>query len=494
MTTQPKISAWFQGAFGAFFEPEPHRSRRILTAVWLVGLYLLGGLWFGYFDSWGDHTLFFQDWADITGPRFQFLRDAAQTGQLPLHISDPSTMHGNTYRYLAVPDTLISPQYLLMKRFSVQRFQLINILIFYSLGFIGLLALGRKLRLSLFTFSLLFFLYNFNGNILAHLSVGHATWVGYFLFSWFVLLIFQLLEGDHSWRWCFQMSFLMFVIWLQGSFHQYLWLLLMLGLVGLCVPGKFWVMVRVGFFVLLMSAFRILPAILLYGRYGASYISGYPTLWLLWDSLVNLTNPLSIPVVTTGGEGLSAWETTNFIGLLATLWMLYFGLARGLFGKEAPARRLMLPLGGMLLLSVGQIFGFLRLLPIPMIQGERVGTRIISVVLVFLLVIAAERSQRWLDGVGERTFVQIGLTLGFAFTLMELWVNSGFWMISNGVKIFWWVYYDAHRWFVKDNYSDRTYLWLVFGGLALSLATIAGLGLAAWLERKRLKKSASLSG
>jgi len=346
------------------------------------------------------------------------------------------------------------------------------------------------MRLSLFTFSSLFFLYNFNGNILSHLSVGHATWVGYFLFSWFVLLIYRLIEGDHTWRWCFQMSLLMFVIWLQGSFHQFLWLLLMLGLVGLCVPGKFWVMFRAGFFVLLMSAFRILPAILLYGKYGASYISGYPTLDSLWNALVNLASPTGIPFITPGGEGISAWEVNSFIGLLAALWMLYFGLVRGLFSKDAPARVLMLPLGGMLLLSMGQFFGYLRLLPIPLIQGERVGTRIISVVLVFLFVMAAERCQRWLENVKERTYAQIALGLGFILTLMELWTDSNFWMISNAVKIFWWVYYDAHRWFVKNNYKDTTYLWLVFGGLAISIATIAGLGLAAWLERKRLRHNA----
>jgi hypothetical protein len=170
--------------------------------------------------------------------------------------------------------------------------------------------------------------------------------------------------------------------------------------------------------------------------------------------------------------------------------MLYFGLIRGLFGKDAPARGLMLPLGGMLLLSMGQFFGYLRLLPIPLIQGERVGTRIISVVLVFLFVMAAERCQRWLENVKERTYTQIALGLGFTLTLMELWTDSNFWMISNAVKIFWWVYYDAHRWFVKNNYNDTTYLWLVFGGLAISIATIAGLGLAAWLERKRLRHTA----
>jgi hypothetical protein len=446
-------------------------------------------VWFGIFFNWGDHTLFMEDWAQITGPRFQFLRDAVKTRQLPLHISDPSTMHGNTLRYLVVPDTFISPQAILLARFSIQRFNFINVVLLYSIGFAALLALARKFRLSLIAFSALSLLFNFNGNILAHYSVGHVTWYGYFLFPWFAFLIFRLLEGDHSWKWTLWMSVLMFVIWLQGSFHQYLWLLIMLGLVGLFVPGKFWVIMRTGICVLLMSAFRLLPSILLIGKYGASYIDGYPSLWALLDSMVNITSPgYNSPYFPPGIEGMTTWETASFLGLLGTVFMIYFGVVRGLLGKEAPWRRLMLPIGGMLLLSMGPIFGYLRLLPVPILQGERVGTRIISLVITFLLILATERFQRWLDAVKDKPHVPLALTVASALMLMELWINLSIWKIPNVVKVFWWTYYDSHRWYVKNNYTDSKYIALVAGGLAISILTIVGLAVVSRLEIQRSKR------
>jgi len=477
-------NAW-GGILDSLFKARPAGQARAVAWAWLAILFALGVVWYGVFFNWGDHSLFFQDWADITGPRTQFLRDAVQTGQLPLHISDPSTMHGNTLRYLIVPDTLISPQILLLKRFSVQRFQFINTLLFYALGYAGLLLLMRRLGLSVAAFAALALLFNFNGNILAHFTVGHMTWTGYFLFPWFAWLVLRLLEGERSWGWTLWMAGLMLVIWLQGSFHQFLWLLILLGLIGLFVRGTFWFIVRAGVVILLACAFRLFPAILLYGTYGASYIAGYPTLGVLWDSLVQFTNPLGTSFFPQGIEGVSPWETTSFIGLVGAGFMLYFGGVRGLLARGAPYQKLLLPLAGMLILSMGHFFGYLRLLPIPLLQGERVGTRIISVVLAFLFIFAAERFQRWLEEDAGSWLRQAGAAVAFVLMCEEVWLNLKIWAIPNAVALYWWVYYDRHKWFVRNDYADTTYLALVGGGLALTLLTLAGLGLLAWRERRR---------
>jgi hypothetical protein len=476
----------------SLFLAQTKGKTRALALIWLAALYAIGILWFGIFFNWGDHTLFFQDWADITGPRTQILRDAVQTLQLPLHISDPSTMHGTTLRFLTVPDTLISPQFLLLGRFSVQRFNFLNVLLFYTLGFVGLLVLRQRFKLSVMAFGVMALLFNFNGNILAHFTVGHMTWTGYFLFPWFAWLVFRLIDGERSWKWTLWMSSLLFVIWLQGSFHQFLWLLLFLGLLALFVPNSFWFIMRAGVLIILMSSFRLFPAILLYGSYGASYITGYPTLYNLWNSLVNITHPLSTPYFPPGIEGVSPWETANFIGVLGVGFIGYFGLARAILARKAPFQKLLLPLGGMLLLSMGQFFGYLRLLPIPLLQGERVGTRIISVVLVFLFIIGAERFQRWLDFGGLDRFRQAGLIVAFGLMGMELWTNLQIWSIPNAVKVYWWVYFDRKKWFVRNDFSDSTYIALIVGGLALTVITFAGLALLAWRE-KRAKTPATLA-
>ena len=211
-STWSKISEYIQTASETLLSSQPARKYLWLTVLWLVGLYVIGVIGFGSFFEWGNHTLEYHDWAEISAPRFQFLRTAVLAGEFPLHISDPSSLHGFTLRYLSVADVFISPQMILLYWTSIQRFNLANVLILYTLGFAGLLVLRSRLRLSALSFAALFLLFNFNGHILAHYSVGHATWGGYFLFPWFVWLILRLLDGDRSWLWTLGMAALLFLV------------------------------------------------------------------------------------------------------------------------------------------------------------------------------------------------------------------------------------------------------------------------------------------
>jgi hypothetical protein len=495
-----KLSIQLSSLAGLFFTPEVPRSRRWLSWGWLALVYLLGIYWFGLFFSWGDHSLFFMDWADITGPRLTFLRDAIQTGQLPLHLSDPSTTHGSTYRYLTVPDVLVSPQAFLLARFSVTRFDFINVLLLYTAGYAGLLVLRRRLRLSLIAFTAVSLLYNFNGHILAHYSVGHSSWAGYFLFSWFIWLALRLADGDRSWRWTLYTSGLMFIIWLQSSFHQYLWLLFFLGFCALFVRGAFWVSLRTGTFALLVSAFRLFPAILLTGKYNAQFVTGYPTLYSVWEALTNPGNQLNSYFFPIGFESAGEWEFCAYIGLAAALALLYFGIYRGLVRRGSPFRALALPIAGIFFLSLGQVYGWVRLLPIPILQGERVSSRMFSVVLVFLIVLAAERFQRWLDecsapdGSPANIAPRIASTLVVLLTANELWLNVQAWRVSNAEKFSWWVYFDRHKWFVANQMQDTLYIGLILGGLVVSVLSLAGLGFAVWHEKRRARLPARPPG
>ena len=408
---------------------------------------------------------------------------------MPLHLSDPSTVHGSTYRYLAVPDTYISPQAILLWRFSVTRFVFVDALLLSSAGFAGLLVLRRRLRLSLFAFTAAALLTNFNGNILAHYSIGHATWSGYFLFPWFIWLVLRLVAGDRSWRWTLACSGLLFIIWLQGSFHQYLWLLLFLAFAALFVRGAFWFCLRAGFFTLLASAFRLFPAALLSGKYSASFMTGFPTLASVWEALTRPGNQLNAFYFPIGLESASGWEFNTYIGLAAALALLFFGVYRGLLRGDSPFRPLALPLAGIFLLCLGPFYGWLRILPIPILQGERISSRIILVPLAFLIVIAMERLQRWLDDQRAEPAPRLGALFLLLVTVSELWLNIRAWRVSTSEQFSWWVYFDRHKWFVANRMDDTLYIGLVFGGLAVSLLTLAGLALAAWKERRAARRA-----
>lgn len=487
------ISTHFTPALESLLESRPDQKYRGLLIAWLVGLYILGIIGFGIFFNWGDFTLEYHDWADITGPRLQFLKTAIRSAQFPLHISDPSTMHGYTLRYLAVPDTFLSPQYLMLLKLPLPLFSLVNVLCLYTLGFAGLLVLRAKLRLSALSFAVLFLLFNFNGHVLAHYNVGHTTWGGYFLFPWFAWLILRLIEGDHSWLWTTLMALVLLVIWLQGAFHHFLWLLILLGATGIFIPRTFWTVVRTGLFTALVCAFRLLPPILLYGKYSASFMNGYPSLFSIWDNLVNIPDALNTPFFRSGlGEPVGEWELTCFIGLLGALFLAFFGIYRGLVLRKAPYAELILPLGIILLLSLGPTYQILFNLPIPLLQGERVSARMFSVVLVFGLILAAERFQRWLDDAPHKPISVAAGLIGLGIIAVDLWQNMLVWQIPNRLKDFW-IVFDMNKWYIQNNLSDTLYLWLVFGGLTISALTLLGLAWLSWRERHP-KKITTQSG
>ena len=479
-------------ALEALLESNVLPKYRILVIFWLVGLYLLGSVGFAFFFNWGNYDMQYSDWANITGPRLQFLTSSLRGGQLPLQISDSMTFQWVTYRYLAVADAFIPPQYVLLYWLPISTFVLVDVWLLYSLGFIGLLFLRRKLRLSLVSFTALFLLFNFNGHILAHYSVGHATWGGYFLFPWYAWLIFRLLEGDHSWLWTTLMSVLLFIIWLQGSFHLFLYLLILLGLIGVFIPRHFWTMIKTGLITFLVCAFRLLPCILTFQQFKLSFINGFPSLWSIWDNLVNLPDWQASPFFLHQmlGLPLGEWELTYFIGLVGALFLIIFGFYRGLFHRESPYRALLAPLGIMLLLSLGFVFNAVQALPIPLIQGERATSRIFSVVLVFGLILAAERFQRWLDTSPQKMLSLTSGLLGLAFIAFDLWQDFRIWQVTNRDPTAW-LKFDPLKWYVKNNLSDMRYIGLVFGGLAISLLTILILG-GISLEEHRQKKQALL--
>jgi hypothetical protein len=478
------FSAKIKSASETILESRPLHPCRTLVVVWLVGLYGLGIVGFGQFFAWGNFDMQYMDWSNITGPRLQFLRSAVLEGQFPLQISDTATLQSATNRYLAVPDVIISPQIILLYKLPLPWFSLVDIWLLYSAGFGGLLVLRRKLGLSLLSFSALFLLFNFNGSILAHFSAGHITWGGYFLFPWFIWLVFRLIEGDKSWSWTWLMALLLFVIWLQGSYHQFVYLLILLAAVGIFVPSTFWTVIRTGVFTFIVSAFRLLPAILVATQYRQSFLNGYPSLFSILDNLVNLPSATSTsfsnPYVGLG-QSIGEWEVTAFVGLVGALFLIYFGIYRGLLKGSSPFRTLLFPLGVLLLLCFGPVFQIFQSLPIPLIQGERVAARLFEVVLAFSIVLAAERFQCWLDTSIPKPLTLAGGLLALGLIGADLWQDLTYWSVTNRPLV-WWNYFNPANWFVKNDLTDTLYLWLVFGGLAISMTSILVLGWLSWRE------------
>lgn len=481
------ISARLSDWLNSFFEPIPKtKNSGWITPIWLGGLFILGILLWGYFLHWGALNFNIYDWLLISGPRLAFLRDAVRTGQLPLHISDPATLGGITDRFLAIPDEILSPQVLLLRFISIGRFVYVDVAILYSLGFIGLLWLKRHFSLSAFTFTILFLLFYFNGHILAHYSTGHATWGGYFLFPWFAILVIKLIEGERGWGWVAKTSLLLLGIFLQGSFHQYVWLLLFLVFLAFAKRSYFMPVCAAILFSLLVSMARIAPPAMLVGSFDSQYLAGYLSASDIWTSLVT---PLD-PYLKTGGpltnQIIHVWELSLYVGLVGAVFLVFFGIYRWLRGHQGAVayKELILPIFGSLILSFDSVYPLIRILPLPLLAGERVASRIISLPFLFILILAIVELQRWLEESNRGgTLLHLGALGLLIITCQDLWVNFVMWIpaeVSSAVST---TKFESTHWFVT-NHPDPPYITAVVVGTAISLFSILLVLTLAWLARK----------
>ena len=158
----------------AFFHSKNEKSYSFLFWGWVFFLFISGAVLWGRFLNWGNIDFNFQDWFEITGPRLFFLQNAIMQGMLPLHMPGTSSLDLLTDRYLSVPDLLLSPQVLLLRFINPSSFVLWNWIILYALGFWGLVLFARKYRLSPFVLTILFVLFNFNGQIKSNKNLGNA--------------------------------------------------------------------------------------------------------------------------------------------------------------------------------------------------------------------------------------------------------------------------------------------------------------------------------
>ena len=473
-----------------FRDSKFHRTRWF-TWTWLVALYLAGVVLWGYFFSWGNFNLTFRDWAYITGPRLAILRDALIQGIPPLHISDSYALEEISDRFLAIPDQILSPQVILLRFLPIEslgRFVVGNVLLLYSLGYAGLLFLRRRFSLSLLPFTILFVLFNFNGHILAHLAIGHATWGGYFLFPWFAIFVFQLVEGERGWTWITKMALLMVAIILQGSFHQFVWALIFLTLLAVAKREYFLTVSGGALFAVLISLFRLLPPVILLGQFDNEFFSGYPTLADLWQSLVTIYPTDTKLSYAWIGTSIGYWEFNLYIGLAGAIFLIYFGIWRWLRARDDHFgfQSLALPVLGLVVLSIGRIFEILRHAPIPLLDGERVSSRIISLPFVFILIFAVIFFKDCLDR-PHRNLTLVYLIIGSALiiNLNDLWQNYRIWRVAEVVRHLQEAGFVPLDWIVA-NHPDPPYLGLILAGAFLSLVSLGILLFFTWRSRHRV--------
>ncbi len=417
--------------------PETEKKGHLFSIIWISCLFLIGLLGWGLFLNFGNIPFNFHDWAEINAPRLAFLKDAVMKNVLPLHMPDSSALRGVTDRYFALPDVIFSPQIILLKWLSVGKFILVHIWILYGIGFLGLLRIKKYYSLSLLNFSWIFFLFFFNGHLLSHISVGHCTWGGNFLFPWFIYLVILLLDDKQGWKWVAQMSFLLFFIFLQGSFHQYIWCIIFLGFLAISNFKTFWTIIKTGFFTVLISAFRIIPPAIQTNAFDDEFLGGYRTPVQLIRAFIKIISPADSLNPSVTGATLGWWEFDTYIGLIG----MFFFLGGSLLwiiqhNRKAGFPQLICPLAVLSIFSIRGIYQFFRKIPIPIFSGERVSARFLILPVSFLIILAAVSWQQFaLSRKHSKTFSFASLIFLIG-TIYQLWNNLNIWKVTESVKAF----------------------------------------------------------
>ena len=468
-----------------FLVSPPAKKFRWGNLVFLCLLFTAGLFQWCRSLNWGRGPLNFHDWADITGPRLTFLQNAMVEGVLPLHTANTEALGGITTRFMAIPDVILSPQIIFLRYLDLSAFIIFQFGLMYTLGFLGLLQLRKKFGLSIFAFMVIFFLYNFNGHILAHFSVGHFTWGGSFLFSWFALFVLELIEGKTGWDWVTKIAILLFVILLQGSYHQFVWCVLFLLFLVIFSIKNIGAVVKGVAFSLLISAVRLLPPFILLGKFANQFIGGYRDSLSIIECMIHLQTPSNQTTFEGFSGGMTTWESTIYIGIVGAAFLMYFGFYRSVTNfKEAHGYKvLILPTLILIFMSMERVFQTLReLFPIPLLTGERVSARMIGLAFVMVLVLATIEFQNWLNQRKTSKFTVALLILILLLEGNDLWQNYTLWSVSNAAGTFPEQGFTPSMWYVANDLTDAPYLRLIMVGLVITIISLGFLIAKVWRE------------
>lgn len=443
-------------------------------AKWVVGLLLTvlfagGMLYWGSFLDWFNNRFDIQDWHVHVGPYLDFVSKALRSGQFPMHADSPYMIPA---QYLARQNRPLSPQILLLVFLNPATYVLVNVWIFYGLGFWGLMLIRERYKLSFVSFLSIFLLFNLNGHIVAHMGSGHFEWVGYFLLPFYVLLILKMVDGEQTgWQWLLSMSIVLMGIVLQGAAHFFIYCAAFLLLLGVFQPRYFSTVIKAVALGGLASMVRILPPAIQFAEgTGLKSLGGFESVKQVFDMFI-----------TSSSRGY--WEQTYYVGILGFAFIVYFGIIKN-WQRDLSHRPLYLASLMMAFFSVGAIYLPLFSSGIPFLDSQRAPTRFLIVPLVFLIIFAGIQFQSLINEWNLKNRENgIAMLFGMGLMAYDLFANSRIWSLDNYST-------SARATDVIDvavaNYPDPAYTATLIIGFACTTITLGVLAFFAYHERKRL--------
>ncbi len=385
--------------FEFLFRPPSKEYLSKIGSYFILGItYLAGVFHWAWLLNYGRIEIRFIDW-QMFYDFYEVIQKALAENTIPYFMP---YFYKGTNQFLAIPATDLSPTVFLLNYLSVEEFFLAQCLILYSLGYLGSLWLKKRFQWSLFVFMIFFLIFNLNGHIVSHLTMGHWLWISYFLFPFFIVWILRLTEGDVSVLHGTRLAWVLFGMLLLGGIHPFVWCLMFLGI--LCLYRRQYfkpVLTGVGLS-LVFSAYRIFPAMINYTGYKNEFVFGFASLPEFLESMISIKDYKTIVGPVLGEiNKLGWWEMDHYIGALGFGMILYFGIYLRRIKREGwethDYRVLDAPMVVMTVLSFSYIYGIFTHLPIPLINVERLSSRFFIIPLLFLLTLSCIGLQQALN-------------------------------------------------------------------------------------------------
>lgn len=380
---------------------------------------------------------------------------------------------------------------------SIPDFAWVNLLLQYSVGFVGSLYLRRYFAWSLSVWSLFALLFLFNGFIVAHLAVGHFGFGGYFGLAFMVYFLAKISNATKpGQRDVLALAATLVFIYLQGAFHLYIWCVWFLLFLAVCQTQLWQSLAKAIAWSGFILAFRVLPTMWVFKQQNHfQFVGGFPTLSHLAESLTQI-HPFGYTPVATYFGHLGWWELDMYIDLSGVLFLVLFGLLPqrvwakllAVYGAGKPntnhlAARLGLPLLLFGLLSFSYIYGIVAKLPLPLLHSERVSSRFFVLVLVLGACIAATHCQNYLAALpsAKNRKAKIVIWLWALVLALSLLHHSFVWRINNIAPYY--AQAPAPVVYKITHTNDLTYLFIAQASMAISV-----LGLLAWVWQLKSKE------
>lgn len=455
----------------AIFQPANaslSRWQRTIHWSWIIALLLIGlVVWVNFLDG-GRIQFEIHDWPK-EWQYYTILKQALTDKTIPLHTNpNPNAPE----RFLSIPETVLAPQILTLSFLDLGQFVLLNALLLFSLGFLGLLLIKKHYNLSPLTFGVLFLLFSFNGHIVSHVSVGHSMWFGYYLLPFFMLQLLRLLDQDYGHKWPLVMGVILFGITLQGSIHIYVWCVLVLLILFVILRPHRIPILKSLVASALLAAHRLVPAALVFAEDKRRFFPGFVNFRDLLSSLVNDVSPFE-----AFGRSVGWWELDHYISLAGFVFIILFGFYPLFRSNDEESNSskftpLYIPMMIMMLLSVSYLYQPIHSLPIPFVGLERVPSRFLIMAILPLIFIAAISAQGWLSTRVQsitKRFVSLTFFIIMAYDIM-LHVRT--WRVDNFARAL----PNPDRVFVSDiqilNQPDPMYAWIIGISTAITVITI----------------------